>query len=71
MFVLHMGICNEQYNVIDFSKHENILLNNVLLHKYFSPGEVHLYRGASHNSIIHISIMVSDDVVEDRDKMLP
>ena len=65
-----MSVYHEQYNVIHCRKHETLFLNKCLLHIYFSSGEVYLYRGISHNSIIHISSEVAHDVVRDSDKLL-
>ena len=62
LFVHGMGVAREQYNVKHYGKHEIVLFDTCLLYLYLPPDWVGQYLGTYHNSVTHISSVVSHDI---------
>ena len=57
-----MSVGHAQYNMIDYGKHENLLMNKCLLYIYLPPDWVGKYLVTYHNNVTHIYSDIDQDV---------
>ena len=64
-----MGVGHAQYNMINYGKNENVLLDKCLLYLYLNPEYVGQYLGTYHNNVAQIFSETAHDVKRYRETL--